>query len=73
MIEVFREMRKSIQESSILIISHQERILEIADEIVVLKDGTVDRAGSKDEILPGLIGTAAAMVECRGNGIVKGE
>ncbi|MBQ7254760.1 MAG: ATP-binding cassette domain-containing protein [Oscillospiraceae bacterium] len=73
LIEVFREMRKSIQESSILIISHQERILEIADEIVVLKDGTVDRTGSKDEILPGLIGTAAAMVECRGNGIVKGE
>ena len=48
-------MRADIQDSSILIISHQERILNIADEIVVLKDGRVERQGSRDEIYPHLM------------------
>ena len=39
LIEVFEGMRRNIKGSSILIISHQERILSIADEVVVLKDG----------------------------------
>ncbi|MBQ6967563.1 MAG: ATP-binding cassette domain-containing protein, partial [Lachnospiraceae bacterium] len=39
LINVFQSMRENIKDSSILIISHQERILEIADEIIVLKDG----------------------------------
>ena len=65
LIEVFRRMRATIEGGSILIISHQERILNIADEIVVLKDGTVVRQGSRDEILPGLLGTSAAVNECR--------
>ena len=56
-------MRKSVQDSSILIISHQERILNIADEIIVLKDGAVERQGTKDEIFPTLIGTAS-MTAC---------
>ena len=41
--EVFQKMREDIRDSSILIISHQERILEIADEIIVLKDGKVEK------------------------------
>jgi Fe-S cluster assembly ATP-binding protein len=57
-------MRASIQDSSILIISHQERILEIADEIVVIADGRIDRQGSKADILPTLIGTASAVPSC---------
>ena len=65
LIEVFEGMRKNIHDSSIMIISHQERILNIADEIVVLKDGRVDRQGPKDEILPELIGTPAAVAGCR--------
>ena len=64
LIEVFEGMRKSIEGSSILIISHQERILDIADEVIVLKDGRLDAKGSKDEILPGLIGTASAVGPC---------
>lgn len=64
LIEVFRRMRDEIKDSSILIISHQERILDIADEIVVLKNGTVDKRGSKDDILPSLIGTPAAVSSC---------
>ena len=64
LIEVFQTMRRDIRDSSILIISHQERILNIADEIVVLRDGAVERRGPRDEILPGLIGTASAVEAC---------
>jgi len=65
LIEVFRRMRATIEGGSILIISHQERILNIADEIVVLRDGTVGQQGPREEILPGLLGTSAAVNECR--------
>lgn len=57
LIRVFEHMRETVN-GSILIISHQERILEIADQIVVLADGHVSKFGSKDEILPELMGTA---------------
>ena len=43
---------------SILIISHQERILDIADKIIVIADGTVAQIGSKAEILPALLAPA---------------
>ena len=72
LIEVFGEMRKSIDGSSILIISHQERILNIADEVIVLKDGQLAANGSKDEILPGLLGTDSAVKSCTPNSILKG-
>ncbi len=72
LIEVFENMRKKIENSSILIISHQERILNIADEVVVLKEGKLLRQGSKEEILPELIGTTSAVKECRKSGIAKG-
>ena len=65
LIEVFRRMRDEIKDSSILIISHQERILENADEIVVIKNGTIDISGARDEILPCLIGTQSAVAGCR--------
>jgi len=65
LIKVFENMRKNINESSILIISHQERILNIADEIIVLKDGMIVNKGSRDEIMPMLIGTSSAVKECR--------
>ncbi len=73
LIEVFEGMRKLINDSSIMIISHQERILNIADEIIVLKDGKVSAQGSKEEILPGLIGTASAVTECRTGLHMRGE
>ena len=64
LIRVFENMRADITDSSIIIISHQERILEIADEIVVLANGTIREHGRKDDILPGLIGTDAAVNAC---------
>ncbi len=65
LIEVFESLRRDISGSSILIISHQERILNIADEVVVLKDGRLTAQGLREEILPGLVGTASAVPECR--------
>ena len=74
LIEVFEQMRAQIRGSSLLIISHQERILNIADEIVVLREGAVDRQGPREQILPTLSGTASMVKECRRNGIwMKGE
>ena len=64
LIEVFEKMRTEMQNRSILIISHQERILNIADEIVVLKDGRVERQGSRADVLPSLIGSPAAVRAC---------
>ena len=68
LIEVFRRQRDEIRNRSILIISHQERILDIADEIIVIRNGELVERGPKDEILPGLLGTSSAMPECRGVG-----
>ena len=63
LIQVFERMRKKT-DGSILIISHQERILNIADEIVVIADGKISKQGPKDEILPTLLGTASAVDAC---------
>jgi Fe-S cluster assembly ATP-binding protein len=43
---------------SIFIISHQERILNIADKIVVVANGEIAQIGTKDEVLPALLGKA---------------
>lgn len=61
---IFEKMREDIKDSSIIIISHQERILEIADEIVVLANGTIRQHGTREEVLPGLIGTESAVNAC---------
>ena len=58
LIKVFEKMRED-RKRSIIIISHQERILDIADEILVMKDGQVADFGRKEDILPELLkGTA---------------
>lgn len=62
---IFESMRKNIRNSSIVIISHQERILSIADEIVVLDGGKITKQGSVEKILPEIIGTSAAMFACQ--------
>ncbi len=59
LIRVFENIRESIQ-GTVIIISHQERILQIADEIVVIEDGAVKRQGPRDELLPELLGTPSA-------------
>lgn len=66
LIDVFQKQRREIKNRSILIISHQERILNIADEIVVLNNGMIENRGPKDAVLPTLMGTPSAVKECRG-------
>lgn len=65
LIQVFEKMHQQIH-GSILIISHQERILNIADEILVISDGKVKEHGKKEDILPKLLGSSSAVSECRG-------
>jgi Fe-S cluster assembly ATP-binding protein len=64
LIRIFENMRNDIKDSSIVIISHQERILRIADQIVLLTDGEIKKTGTADEVLPELIGTTAAVNAC---------
>ena len=52
LISVFEKMHSEISDSSIVIISHQEKILNIADEIILLVDGKVQAVGQKEEVLP---------------------
>ncbi len=63
LISVFEHMRETVK-GSIMIISHQERILNIADEIVVISAGSIAKHGPKDEILPEILGTSAAVGSC---------
>ncbi|MCR4725929.1 MAG: ATP-binding cassette domain-containing protein [Clostridia bacterium] len=67
LIKVFDTMKKKNPDGAIVIISHQERILNIADEIVVIKNGRVDRTGSKEEILPSLMMSDDFVGECPKN------
>lgn len=53
LISVFKDLNKSTG-GSILVISHQERIIDIADKIILLDSGEVAEIGSKDEVLPKL-------------------
>ena len=61
LIKVFENMHEKTK-GNILIISHQERILNIADRIVVIADGQVRDEGEKNKILPKLLGTDACRV-----------
>ena len=61
LISVFEKMYEKTK-GNILIISHQERILNIADEIVVVAGGKLEKVGSKEEILPHILGTEACKV-----------
>ena len=64
LIRIFENMRKDRRGSSIIVISHQERILNIADEIIVIADGKIVKKGSRDTILPEITGTENAVNAC---------
>ena len=55
LIQVFEKLHEQVQ-GSIIIISHQERILKIADKIVVIADGEIVEYGKKEDVLPSLLG-----------------
>lgn len=57
LIKVFEKMHDTLG-GLIMIISHQERILNIADKIIVVANGSIKEQGKKEDILPGLLGKA---------------
>lgn len=71
LISVFEKMHTEISNSSIVIISHQEKILNISDEIILLANGTVQAIGQKSDILPMLLNNSQkpckVMIEKGGN------
>ena len=54
LVETFQKLQKKSQQS-IILISHQERIMQLADEIIIIEAGKIKTRGSKDEILPSLM------------------
>ncbi len=63
LIDTFRDLRGRL-DGALLIISHQERILSIADEIVVVADGKIRSQGTRDEVLPSLLTAAPGCGRC---------
>ena len=63
LIRVFEKMHEKTN-GSIIIISHQEKILDIADKIVVIANGEIKNYGKKDEILPDLLHRENANFGC---------
>ena len=59
LIRVFESLHEKIN-GSIIIISHQERILNIADKIIVLAGGEVTAQGTKEEVMPKLLASSEA-------------
>lgn len=73
LIGTFQKFHAEQPDHALVIISHQERIMDIADNIVVIKDGRVDRQGTREEMFPTLmIRRHAANVSC-GLGTVDTE
>ena len=64
LIAVFQSLRSTLH-GSMVIISHQERILQIADEIAVISGGELTHQGKAQEILPELMRGAGVAACCR--------
>lgn len=70
--ESFQKMHEE-KDQTIIIISHQERILELADQIIVLEDGKIKASGTKDEILPEILSQVNGTVcEIQGKAVYNG-
>lgn len=59
LIKVFEKLHDKV-DGSIVVISHQERILQTADRIIVISGGKISADGTKDEIYPTLMGGIAS-------------
>lgn len=64
LIQVFQKMHEDLQ-GNLIIISHQERILRIADEIILLADGTVRTSGTKEEMMQQVLSKENITAVCR--------
>ena len=65
LVESFKSMMKNRREC-VIIISHQERIMQLADEIIVIADGKIRDRGPKNEIFPKLMGEFSEGCDFRG-------
>ena len=65
LIKVFEEIRKETKGTT-LIISHQERILNIADEIVLLNNGHIEKIGKKEEVMSSILKTEKSKTILKG-------
>lgn len=63
LIDVFKRMRNNLK-GTLIIISHQERILRIADEIVLVADGKVKAKGDPETMLGGILSVGDAHPSC---------
>lgn len=63
--ETFRDIHEAHNGRSIVIISHQERIISLADEVVVLRDGQITETGSPADIMPRLGFVSKGMPGCQ--------
>lgn len=72
LVETFQELQQE-KKGTLLVISHQERILSIADEIVVIAGGRVKAAGTREEILPTLLSEERAIRCPQGKGDICHE
>lgn len=63
LINVFQEMRGELK-GTLIIISHQERILSIADEIVLLSNGAIEAVGSKDDMMRRVLTQGSVAAAC---------
>ncbi len=63
--ETFRDIHEAKGGRSIVIISHQERIIQLADEIVVLRNGRIDSVGTPEQIIPELGFVAKGVPGCQ--------
>lgn len=65
LVESFKAMNRDSSRSTV-IISHQERIMQLADRIVVIADGKIREQGARDEIFPKLMGEFSEGCNFRG-------
>lgn len=63
--ETFRDIHAARDGRSIVIISHQERIIQLADEIVLLRDGRVEKTGAPADLMPQLGFVTKDMPHCQ--------
>ena len=64
LIRIFENMRKAEQSRTVVVISHQERLLKIAEEIIVLSDGQLIKQGPAEDILPEIMSSNYAQTIC---------
>lgn len=67
LIQIFEQLQES-KKASIIIVTHQERILNIADSVILMKNGKIEKIAQKEEILDSINGTCCKLKrgECNG-------